>query len=161
MADSDYRMIAGTVSQFSIENDSSTIVTDWTQQDDQPGAYPWHFVQASPIQNGLLFMALDGTVKSQGGLSGEIEFAALTQDMIEYLWTNIFQSKFSNAVTIRTWHQRQGWIAINCRLFWNGLLESSQRPMRNTYSNIRFAFKRGVVADYGNSFSASFSASFG
>ena len=156
-------MKAGTLSEYAIENDADAVIANWAQQADQPAGWRWADVQQyEPVREGTLVEAMDGTVGAQGGASGKIEWFRLTPNMIDYLWTNLFEQSFSNAVTFKTYHQRRGDVIYNCRLYWvQNWRDDAVEHADGHYSNVRFRYKRASVAVYGRSYSSGYDAGYG
>lgn len=160
--DTDHRLKAGTLSQYAIENDATAVVEDFTRQSDQPTAVQWMMVGVDGVIEGEFVGGLDGNAGAFGGESGEIEFFQLTWGMVNYLWTNVFQSKYSNNVTLRVFHQRRGWTVYNAVLHWPpGWRDSVVMQTQDLQSNVRFAYTRAAVAAYGRAYSSAYSSAYG
>lgn len=159
--DTDHRLKAGTVSQYALENDATAIVEDFTRASDQPTAIRWMMVGMDGVIEGEFIGGLDGNMGAFGGESGDIEFFQLTWGMVNYLWTTIFQSRYSNNVTLRVFHQRRGWTVYNLVLHWPASWRDSvAMQARDLQSNVRFAYTRAAVAAYGRSYSAEYSSEY-
>jgi hypothetical protein len=157
----EYRLTNSTVSQYTLENDATALLSGWPIQTDMRPNYEWFIAQNDPISDGERVTSLDGVMRTQGAMSGTLEWLVLTPDMISYLWLTFFGEDYSTPITLQTVHQNKGLIVVNAILYWPAWLDDATRATEDTYSNILFGWQRGTLAIYGRSFDDSFDASFG
>ena len=156
---------AGTVSQYTIQNDSTADPRNWSRPSDMPAGWGWdEVVTVGEIVDGDFIRSLDQSGKFKGGMSGTFEWFTLTAGMIAQIDTDIFASAPTAAVTIQVYHQIKGWIVINCTLdnpFSRAQSGAGTKQTDDEYSNVKFNWMAGTQAVYGRAFSSAFSSAFG
>lgn len=162
----EYRLAAGTISQYAIQNDDTTIVSRFPAQSDQGSRFQW-FIATDDIipYYSTRVVTLDGHTKAYGQIHTLIRFGVLTAEMWYYLDNTFFSGAESANVTMQL-KQRLD-TAASVWVVYNGILTKPDRTFENltpyggyVQVNVPFTFSRATVAAYGRSFSASFSASF-
>ena len=103
-------------------------IESFTRASDMHGDHYWIRPQtrADIVKPGEVSMALDGSQGGYGGYDVLWELPFVTRGMVAWLWTDLFESKYSNAATIRTFdRQTNAWRVLNGTALWpdNEMLE--------------------------------------
>ena len=160
MASTGYSLAAGTVSTTTLQANTAAVVANWTRQTDQLHFYDWKVTLKTVVKDQKRVKALNSSTGYFGYESGVLMFQVLTPLMLTYLWTNIFSSLPSVAVTIQVPHQRDGWKVYNAMLEWCDLSSNGDLARPQT-GNVEFPFYKATLATYGRAFSSAFSTAFG
>lgn len=157
-----YLLGAGTLSQNTLQNSSTYVVTSFPTQSDQLiyNGFGWQMTLENVVKEGARVRALNQSVGVFGLDSGALVFKVLTRGMLNYLWQNIFNASYSAAVTFQVPHQRDGWLVYNATLEWCNLPQDAELG-RPYVANVKFPFAGAVAISAGSGFDSGFDSGFG
>lgn len=152
----EYRMASSTRSVAEIEASASFLIENFPIQSDQVAGHEWR----SPVDGsdqvasvGELVTSMDGHQFGYGGAELTWVLPALSPQMVNYIWTTIFQSKYSNAITIKTRNRKGGEFEVyNVVALWK--LETEQEGEVGGY-RLTIPMHSGTLASAGPTLSNS------
>ena len=152
------RLATGTISESTILGSTSYLVSNFTRQNDMPIAFEW-IAWGNLVSDGIIEVSLSGEGGLDGQATGQLTFAYMTTQMLQYIFSQIMNSQYRKAVTLHVMHARLGMRTYNCYLeFKTGEDNFNTRQSAGLATNVVFNWDHGV--QLGGGFSDGFSDGF-
>lgn len=152
------RLAAGHITPTAILSDSSYLIDNFTIQSDANTPFWKGFIDGG-MRDGSIIQSLGGSGGLYGKLSGTISFALLTPDMLQYLFTTVFNSKYVAPVTLNAFHPRYKQITIQCYMRWfENVVDNGEQNTDTWTVNVTTSWNRGVIQ--GNAYSSAYSSAY-
>lgn len=143
----DIRLWNGDITAYDLLNTDSYKVTNYTRQTDMTPSIQWLAVQPNPPLVQPFVQGLEvGTGKLYGKFASAIEFPMLTEDMRQYIDTNILGSNPIAKVTAYLEHPLNGFGVYTGELASPFVAGGTfNRFDKNIYTNVVYPFRRATL----------------